>query len=1234
MATTTRSMAAKHAMQKFRDAGTSKEVKFYTSARLLQHLTSGDLVGDTESGCDTHELLYIPEQSGKSSPEVEVYSCICGTCHCHFHITCKDGYNNSCRTTHPEQMHMFALSSRSGKAELRATRVGDHVITERVILACTIEGCLCTMEIEVLPPRLSPREKDNFMDEARVTRHLQEARAQEPARFPEASDNWSQDAIGLFLRYLFDGLAKTSGKSLQIKKHNKKFTVCFSNDFDDLLRTLGFTDQVLDDNDEAWVFPSLEPTSSPSSPTPFASLRAKWEAVEAELMVCNKLKGTQDKTLNNAWDGLKRITSSNYNPDPFSPQLSETDMDLLGCLANYKPTTIVWAATFLAENCPSRHQEFLDAAMRCDLDRDEEAPFQLAMFRSKFDPLDEMAVADAYKYFDAQSNETNVDYFLSKYYTYAQSDTSDEGRARAENYLERIGKHLGTDIVSLIDPAVLVAMGASATPSSGRMNLDQASRLLGDFIDPDSPAYLIQDCVNRLAQDSTTDRSKAAEALNVLAEFKQPREPEEAALLLSMTGIFKAGATNAEPASPPPSFDAYTPPGLRNIGNTCYLNSLLQFFYSVKAVRSLVLDYPQKRLELDQESVGKRRTGNGIPVGLEEAIVARQFIESLKALFLDLQTTTRSATEPSQKLANTALKSASVLLTEKPKTSNAEVMPPPLPARPSPAPPKTFQDEVDMVNVTVEPVDDAMDAASVVSSQTLVNDGEGNSAESYVEVKTASNGRDDLKASIPKETATTTDTEALDTFEDLFSADVSLDEKIRLISDRLEHSDRKGTDQQDVGEIIEFILEHIMRAISPSGRMSHNDELQTDAITETFFPLIVNYTQKADEPVENAREEVIPDSHITAFPHPKAGVAITLYEALDRSHDVQYLKAGNLARYTAIRTLPPNLLVCIQRTGETKNRNPVIIEDVLYMDRYMEAKSNSELRIVRHAVWVMKEYLGELEVRSEEDPKHTIGAQDTSSQESPNYLTHHFTANGDTELTDVNESSIDFATLNGFPHSPKVSSLKRKAGYNTFTNDVKPPPAKKRSSIPDLKKGFVPYVAKILGDTTTSFADKTTIDLKQSKDRVESYYSRLNNHAYRLHAVICHAGGTVAGHYWVWIRDFKKDRWLKFNDSNVTVDNRDPQAVLDDLNQSGDPYYLAYVRDDEKDLLVDIPQRAMPDPNTSGVELHGNGGQLQTIEGIAPDKDHGLPGPVAADDFHAVTRDGDITEAKKHRSSC
>lgn len=78
-----------------------------------------------------------------------------------------------------------------------------------------------------------------------------------------------------------------------------------------------------------------------------------------------------------------------------------------------------------------------------------------------------------------------------------------------------------------------------------------------------------------------------------------------------------ANATIENPAS-----TADHPVGLQNIGNTCYLNSLLQFYYTVKPVREIAMNFDEYRQNLDQGDVSKRVGGQEVNRG--EIIKAQQ----------------------------------------------------------------------------------------------------------------------------------------------------------------------------------------------------------------------------------------------------------------------------------------------------------------------------------------------------------------------------------------------------------------------------------------------------------------------------------------------------------------------------------------------------------------------------------------------------------------------------------
>ena len=65
------------------------------------------------------------------------------------------------------------------------------------------------------------------------------------------------------------------------------------------------------------------------------------------------------------------------------------------------------------------------------------------------------------------------------------------------------------------------------------------------------------------------------------------------------------------------------PVGLDNIGNTCYLNSLLQYYYTIKPVRDMVINFQHHRMALNEDGINKKRVGGRI-VAKNEIIKAQK----------------------------------------------------------------------------------------------------------------------------------------------------------------------------------------------------------------------------------------------------------------------------------------------------------------------------------------------------------------------------------------------------------------------------------------------------------------------------------------------------------------------------------------------------------------------------------------------------------------------------------
>jgi len=91
------------------------------------------------------------------------------------------------------------------------------------------------------------------------------------------------------------------------------------------------------------------------------------------------------------------------------------------------------------------------------------------------------------------------------------------------------------------------------------------------------------------------------------------------------------------------------PVGLQNIGNTCYLNSLLQFYFSVRPFREMVLDFENFQMNVDDEdSLAKKQVGSRkvTKKEVERSIRCKFLCHYLKPLWLRLAHTDPSHCSP------------------------------------------------------------------------------------------------------------------------------------------------------------------------------------------------------------------------------------------------------------------------------------------------------------------------------------------------------------------------------------------------------------------------------------------------------------------------------------------------------------------------------------------------------------------------------------------------------------
>jgi ubiquitin carboxyl-terminal hydrolase 25 len=675
------------------------------------------------------------------------------------------------------------------------------------------------------------------------------------------------------------------------------------------------------------------------------------------------------------------------------------------------------------------------------------------------------------------------------------------------------------------------------------------------------------------------------------------------------------GPASQSTARPAP--DASLPVGLVNIRNTCYLNSLLQYFNTVLPVRDVVLNWEEYKLEPTEENIRTRRLGgSGSALDRAEAFLAAKFVEEMRSLFLDLQSSSESAIRPQQRLALAALKTADQLVKgkpveaytvaagpqPKPGASDTDLPPPPpLPARPSPkAPTQSAQP-----TVTVNAVSEHADTASNVSSSTLVDQRDDDADQTYVTISQNPADDKDIPQVVPakqrvaleeedKEQAVgprdggrrrsvdresgILDTEMCGTDENVAAIGteakveqaLSVEEKI---TGALNDVSVTGTEQQDVEEVMGNILEHLHAAIKPTGTDEHTGK-QTDTITETFYWSSVKKIRTLDMNTGKPKSEYrsVPDLSrwMTAFPA-KEG-KIDLYKALDSNFDQEFQEDGH-ETYSSITRASPILHVYIQRSQNvngklSRNNNVVEIPEKLYLDRYMDGPVDSDLFKKRQRSWQLKRRLEALD----RPPQHEqVGSQTGDAKDKVKEAGY--------EVLDVSDTVLDAfeRDVRTVEEEDYVSILTPSLEETFVAQGKLPSPAQPSKGDVTMGGTALQPLVDLSSDAVRHLLEFNENSKERERQELSNLFTDMKTVAYRLHAVICHGGGLGSGHYWVWIYDFERNVWRSYNDERVEV-HANKDKVLNDLNNGASPYYVAYVREDEVDRLVRIPERHISAP--------------------------------------------------------
>jgi ubiquitin carboxyl-terminal hydrolase 25/28 len=572
------------------------------------------------------------------------------------------------------------------------------------------------------------------------------------------------------------------------------------------------------------------------------------------------------------------------------------------------------------------------------------------------------------------------------------------------------------------------------------------------------------------------------------------------------------------------------PVGLTSHGNTCYLNSLLQYYFCIKPLREIVLDYGRYKLDTATHSAKAERVGGRIltPVEIQGG---QRFGDDLKYLFERMIKDRQPHIKPEPDLVCRAF-----LPLDEYALLDSE-------ARPETQNPKPNGDDTAMkddgnssdMNVAAQADAEETTQQSDASSVTLVGD------EDVVM-------KDNDSPSTPP--ASPSQKPVNDQAEPSKPPPLPPRRFSTVKEDALLKAQRNARQQQDVAEVLENAMFRLRSGIVSRGMDDEANGAEQQDELRDIFEISIKVNTVQEDGSEKAGAVYEANSSIMTFVPTES---TDVYAMLDKVFDLQDVATseGNSkkAAYRTIEKAPPLLQISIPRNGDydvrrggaSKSEELVILHDELYLDRYM---ADSDVMPLRRKCWGWRKHLRSLKEERVSLSKTVMEADGpTALAESAKFLN---------ELGDISNELEDLG-IEGIDVEPDLPS------------DLLSTAEQAQARINELQQRSDELQAKF---------NQVFADLKQVK--------------YELAVVFIHRGGLSTGHYWPYIRDFKQNCWREYNDEKVTELSNDKfHEVTRRTGQwkDGTPTYAVYVRESDKTAYIDPvcrdpePEKVIPEIN-------------------------------------------------------
>ncbi|OQO08017.1 hypothetical protein B0A48_06810 [Cryoendolithus antarcticus] len=1059
------------------------------------------------------------------------------------------------------------------------------------VWVCSSESCRASLKLVYKLPKISKPNVLLLTDSGRLRQRYEEIIADDPGR-EGVRQATPVEPLARLRRYLKDAL-NPEHERRSFPANNKRFVEAFGvqgKDCAELLQELGFQ---YDHNEGTWALPN-PPVVDDRLHSDTSSAREDLEDVQYELLALMATVAAQNNCVNpsasegwpSATRDIERVLASQGYPRLVSLRRSASGGDhnpyisSLGAVTDFGDSLIEFAYDRQVACDPMNEAYYLECLQEITKQRGSE-DLQVKMFTQESAGLvSRRDLREAYRTFGLPTNGGGADDERILNLFHAQhTDLGAQGQENLREMLGRIGRARGSSTlnnasrqsVETIEEAY-AWLGNGLGPQSddsmvttiyavktdGNKDLEEIGRraistiakerksdFLNTFLlggDPNEASMNVDEALRLLNVEERLEAVDPTIWPTVFESARADRAGSETERAIAAVQQALRGGKPGDDGSPAPET---WPVGLISHGNTCYLNSLLQYYFSLKPLRNIVLEYEKFQLDTSKTTKKAERVGQ-LMVTLQEIKGGQKFAEELRHLFERMIKEPGSKVKPEQDLVCRAFLAPSdfALLGEKlvedenaideNAIEDSDTIPP-------------------LVNGSTLPVELPGTVLSSASSATLQASEDGdlidtpmkdppvNGAEMPLTPPTSPKVAPDAPPPLPPRRHSTT------------------------TSDTLRLAEEKARQQQDVTEVHDSVTQRLRAGMQAHGTDDRGEQM--DPLRD-LFAIGLSQTTLAPADGKSRTEKIADSSILLEVPREPTD----LYAALDDYFDpASVSESSETQQYKTITSLPPLVQISMPRIyfdeatkKGMKSDVSVRLEDELYLDRYYDSAHPDIVHERRKTAWGWRKRIRELKA----------------------------------ERKAFMCQSDDLAGSLEGPHAVAEA-------------------AKYISSLDDINKDLL-EIGELPIDTASEVHVALTADAALQSERLaaidsevlsltgqlDALFSDLKRHKYRLTACFKHRGGSSGGHYWVSIHDFKTGIWRNYNDETV---KEVPSSQLHEIFEAkeymhGTPTYAVYVRDEDKDNIVDAvcrnPEKTAsvrePSPRIEATEISAGWQDIDT----------------------------------------